>query len=231
VLEAGVHILPLLGGCAIGSFLGGAISSRNNNTGYTLVGASTLQLMGIGLMLTVPAENTSASQYGYQAIFGLGVGLSFSAATIMTNLVASEESERASAQGAVAQARVLGGCIGLSICTVTLNAHINRYLGEELDKEQLDNLLRSPLSGLRLPPDLRELIRHVYANAFREELKVMTGVCAAMVVFSLLALERSPAPLERLTLLAKDDALRRGSDSGTELTDVGRGDLESAQGY
>jgi hypothetical protein len=232
VLQAGVHILPLLGGCAVGSFLGGAISSKSNNTGYTLVGASSMQLLGVGLMLTASAENdTAAKQYGFQAIFGLGVGLSFSAATIMTNLVASEESERASAQGAVAQARVLGGCIGLSTCTVILNAHVNRYLEEELDKDQLDQLLRSPLSGLHLPPNLREMVRRVYANAFREELKVMTGVCAAMVVFSLLTLERRPAPLERLTVQAiKDDqALRRGSDSGTELTDMGREDLEGAR--
>lgn len=206
----------------MGSFLGGAISSRSNNTGYTLVGASALQLLGIGLMLTLSAENdTAARQYGFQIVFGLGVGLSFSAATIMTNLVASEESERASAQGAVAQARVLGGCIGLSICTVILNVHINKYLEEELSQEQYDQLLRSPLSGLQLPPDLRELVRHVYANAFRDELKVMTGVCAAMVVFSLLTLEKTPASLERLTVQAKDDD-RRGSDSGTELTDLGR---------
>ncbi|KAK0387804.1 hypothetical protein NLU13_4049 [Sarocladium strictum] len=228
VLQAGVQILPLLGSCAIGSFLGGAISSKSNNTGYTLVGASSLQLVGIGLMLTVsPESDKTASQYGFQAIFGLGVGLSLSAATIMTNLVASEESERASAQGAVAQARVLGGCVGLSICTVILNAHINQHLKAVLGTEQLDQLLRSPLSGLRLSPDLREMVKHVYANAFRQELQVMTGVCAAMVVCSLFTLERNPAPLERLTVqVVKDNDLRRGSDSGTELTDMGHGNPE-----
>ncbi|KAH8169953.1 major facilitator superfamily protein [Sarocladium implicatum] len=228
VLQAGVHILPLLGGCAIGSFLGGAISSKANNTGFTLVGASALQLLGIGMMLTLPSESgPSAGHYGFQAIFGLGVGLSFSAATIMTNLVAGEESERASAQGAVAQARVLGGCIGLSICTIILNAQIQEHLGDGkvLSQSQLEDLLRSPLSGLRLPMEQRDLVKRVYANAFRDEVKVMTGVCAAMVLFSLFTLERNPAPLERMTVQLKNDqALRRGSDSGTELTDLGRED-------
>lgn len=231
VLQAGVHILPLLGGCAAGSFLGGAISSRTNNTGFTLVGASALQLLGIGMMLTIPSEaGPSASHYGFQTIFGLGVGLLFSAATIMTNLVAGEESERASAQGAVAQARVLGGCIGLSICTIILNVQIQENLGDGnvLSQKQLADLLRSPLSGLRLPAEQRTLVKRVYANAFRDELKVMTGVCAAMVLFSLLTLERNPAPLARMTVQLKgDQALRRGSDSGTELTDIGRDDQEN----
>ena len=72
---AGVHILPLLGACAVGSFLGGAFSS-SANTSYTLVGASCLQLLGVGLMTTITGARTSeAAQYGYQAIFGLGVSL------------------------------------------------------------------------------------------------------------------------------------------------------------
>lgn len=225
---AGVHILPLLGGCAVGSFLGGAISSKRNNTSITLVAASCLQLLGAGLMTSVTAEEGSeASEYGYQAICGLGVGLSFSAATIMTNILAAEKTERASAQGAVAQMRVLGGCIGLSLCTVLFNAQVNHYLHGHLTAEQLDMIHRSPLSGLQLPVDLRDLVKTVYRDAFAEEIKVMVLVCAVMVLVSLFTLERKPMPLERLVGLPKGDAesSRRGSDSGTELNDVGRQQL------
>lgn len=223
MLVAGLHILPLLGGCAVGSFLGGAISSRQNNTSYTLVGASGLQLLGVGLMTMISGTDASApAQYVYQAIFGLGVGLSFSAATILTNIIAAEQHERASAQGAVAQARVLGGCIGLSICTVLFNVHVNRYLKGHLTRAQLDTLHRSPLSGLRLPIDQKDLARTVYAGAFAEEIKVMAFVCAVMVVVSLFALERRPAPLERMTHRSKEpESSRRGSDSGTEMNDTG----------
>ncbi|PNY25087.1 MFS-type transporter [Tolypocladium capitatum] len=226
VLMAGVHIIPLLGACAVGSFLGGALSSRRNNTSYTLVGASCLQLLGVGLMTTIAGTHTSeAAQYGYQAIFGLGVGLSFSAATIMTNILAAEPSVRASAQGAVAQARVLGGCIGLSICTVLFNVHVNRHLGNDLTAEQLDKLHRSPLSGLQLPDDLRDLVKAVYVGAFGEEIQVMGLACAVMVVVSLFTLERHPTPLTQLTAPApavKDEtsSFRRGSDSETEINTI-----------
>ncbi|POR33283.1 Putative MFS-type transporter C16A3.17c [Tolypocladium paradoxum] len=225
VLMAGVHILPLLGTCAVGSFLGGAFSSKRNNTSYTLVGASCLQLLGVGLMTTITGAHTSqAAQYGYQAIFGLGVGLSFSAATIMTGVLAAETSVRASAQGAVAQARVLGGCIGLSICTVLFNVHVNRHLGNDLTEEQLDKLHRSPLSGLQLPEDLRDLVKAVYVGAFGEEIQVMGLACAVMVVVSLFTLERHPTPLTKLTAPAsatKDEtSFPRGSDSETETNTI-----------
>ncbi|KAF5027260.1 hypothetical protein F66182_633 [Fusarium sp. NRRL 66182] len=222
VLEAGKCILPMLGACAIGSFLGGAISSRRNNTSLTLLGASCLQLLGVGLMsmLTKPDSYVKA-QYVFQAIFGLGVGLSFSAATIMTSILAAERSELASAQGAVAQARVLGGCIGLAVCTIIFNSHVNQYLQPQLTQAQLDSLHRSPLASLQLPEDLQLLVKKVYASAFAEEIKVMMLVCAVMVLISLFALERRPAPLERLTSFPKDEfSSRRGSDSTTEMTDM-----------
>lgn len=222
VIMAGIHILPLLSACAIGSFLGGAISSRRNNTSLTLVVSSCLQLLGVGLMsMLTGVDSSSAAHYGFQLIFGLGVGLSFSAATIMTNIITAERTELAAAQGAVSQARVLGGCIGLSICTVIFNDHVNKYLGDRLTPDQLSALHRSPLASLRFPEDLRTLVQSVYAGAHVEQIKVMIIVCAIMVVISIFTLERQPTPLERLTSLSKEeDQSRRGSDSGTEMNDL-----------
>lgn len=220
---AGVHILPLLGACAFGSFLGGTLSSKKNNTSYTMVAASCFQLLGIGLMTIMSdGKSSMAAQYAFQAIFGLGVGLCFSGATIMTNILAAEDHERASAQGAVAQARVLGGCIGLSICTVIFNLHVNRYLESHVTPEQLEELHRSPLSGLQLPVNLREMVKSVYSGAFGEEIKVMAFVCAVMVVISLFTLEKHPPPLEILTAnhAREQTHSRRESESDTELNDV-----------
>ncbi|PHH65204.1 hypothetical protein CDD81_3063 [Ophiocordyceps australis] len=229
VLMAGVHILPLLGTCAAGSFLGGALSSKRNNTSYTLVGASCLQLLGVGLMTTLSGSKAShAAQYGFQAIFGLGVGLSFSAATIMTNIFSAELGVRASAQGAVAQARVLGGCLGLSICTAVFNMHVNQKLGAELTSDQLDTLHRSPLSGLQMPQRLRDLVKDVYVGAFGNEIQVMGLVCAFMVIISLFTLERNPTPLSQMTaspMVEKESAssFRGRSDSDTDVNTISSG--------
>lgn len=217
---AGVHILPLLGGCALGSFLAGAVSSQQNNTSYTLIVGSCLQLLGVGLMIIAP-EVKRELQYLFQAIFGLGVGLCLSAATIMTNLVAPQQHERASAQGAVAQARVLGGCLGLSICTVVFNLHVNEFLEEHLSEQQLEQIHRSPLAGLQLPVDVRQAVRTVYAGAFTEEIRLMVVVCAIMVVVSLFTLEKHPLPIERLKSMPKaPSTCHRDSDCGTELHEI-----------
>lgn len=227
VLKAGLHILPMLVTCAVGSFLGGAISAKRNYTSFTLVAASCLQLLGVGLMTMPIGSNTSPNvQYGFQAIFGLGVGLSFSAATILTNIIASDQSQRATAQGAVAQARVLGGCFGLAICTVIFNAHVNGDLKDHLKAEDLASLYRSPLASLHLPNGVQELVKKVYVEAFADEIRMMMAVCAVMVAISLLTLQRHPAPLERLTGVSDEVAIpsRLGGDAVMETQDMTRVD-------
>ncbi|OAQ94129.1 MFS multidrug transporter [Purpureocillium lilacinum] len=220
VLMAGVHLLPLLVGCALGSFIGGAVSSKRNNTGFTLVGSACFQLLGVGLLTTVTtSDSRQAAQYGYQAIFGLGVGMSFSAATIMTSILAADPSVRASAQGAIAQARVFGGCIGLAICTVMFNDHVNSDLGDILTPSQIDDLLRSPLSSLRLPEDLRKKVTSAYVAAFGQEVQVMMVVCAAMVIVSLFTLERHPTPLENRTAAVRLSPSAKGRNSSTRSSD------------
>jgi hypothetical protein len=86
---AGIHLLPLLGAVAFGSGLGGIVSSRRNNTFWTLLVASSLVLISCGLMSNLSADfKISGSIDGYQVILGLGVGLTFSSITVMTVLEA-----------------------------------------------------------------------------------------------------------------------------------------------
>lgn len=196
---AGVHILPLLAACAFGSFLGGAVSSKSNKTSYTLIAASLLQLLGTSLLsLSSSGSFPSASQYVFQVIFGLGVGLSLSTSTILTSLVATGDHERAAAQGAVAQARVLGGCLGLSTYTIIYNSRLGSFLGDTLTSKQLAELRRFPVSETRLPASILELVQAIHAVAYTEEFKVMAMVCIPMVAISLFTLESSPASLALL---------------------------------
>lgn len=85
--EAGTQMLALLLFSALGAGLGGAISSRRNIAWYILVTALALQLLGLGLLSTLPASGpVTVRQYGYQAILGLGFGLSLSSLVIMARV-------------------------------------------------------------------------------------------------------------------------------------------------
>ena len=85
-VTAGLRLLPLLAGSAIGTSLAGGLSSRRNLTAYTLVVPSALQIVGYGLM-TTPSPLTGAPDavYGYQILLGVGFGAHI--ASTMLNVV------------------------------------------------------------------------------------------------------------------------------------------------
>ena len=106
---AGVHLLPLLismafgktlsaaatlfwPNSAAGSFVGGVVSSKKNNTSPTLISAGCFTLLGCGLLSTLGGgKEFYKPTYGYQVILGLGVGLTFSSVTVLTNINSKSE--------------------------------------------------------------------------------------------------------------------------------------------
>ncbi|KAI1870707.1 uncharacterized protein JN550_004853 [Neoarthrinium moseri] len=194
-LMGGLHLLPMLGACAFGSFLAGALSSKRNNTSLTLITASCLQLLGIGLLSTLSDAFTAIdAQYGYQAIIGLGVGLSFAATTILTS-VRSEAEDLAVAQGAVAQSRIFGGAVGIAICMIIFNNQVQNDLGARLGPEDLSALRHNPVVSTYFPVDTQLLIRETYARAFTSDVRLLIGASSLGLVASLFAFELHPPPM------------------------------------
>lgn len=186
---AGVHLLPMLGACASGSFVAGIITKKLNRAGETLIAGTVLQVLAACLLyLSSDSETNIRSIFGFTAIYGLGAGLVFAAGTIMT-IIEAHNDDLASAQGVVSQARVLGGAIGLAVCTIIFNSMAQSQLGGgELTPEELDELHRSPMALLNLPtPELRDLVRAVYTAAFQSQMLSMLCVAAAGVAASLFA--------------------------------------------
>ncbi|KAH8692258.1 putative MFS multidrug transporter [Talaromyces proteolyticus] len=181
-LMAGVHLLPLLCSMALGGGVGGAVSTRKNLTSHTLIFATCLILLGCGLMSTVSDTLTlNKAIYGYQFILGLGTGLTFSSVTMMANL-ANKPENIAAAQGAISQARIFGGSIGLSIATIVLNHKINTELAGILTPFQLHNLEQSLTTIAELSPSDRAAVTRVYAASFGTQMRICTYLSAAGVI-------------------------------------------------
>ena len=86
-LGAGVRLIPLLCASAVGSTGNGLMCARKNLSFYSLLGANCFLLLGSGLLSSVPhGENIDPAIYGYQVIFGLGVGGTLSATTITAGI-------------------------------------------------------------------------------------------------------------------------------------------------
>ncbi|KKF93399.1 putative transporter C3H1.06c [Ceratocystis platani] len=163
-------------------------------------------LLGLGLMTTFSTANADVKpQYAFQAIIGLGVGMCFGSSTIIAALQIRNE-DLASAQGAVAQARVLGGCFGLVMLTIVSH------------KASTDNALLN----LELEPstEIPQVSKDAYAAAFARETHIMVYVAVAMVLLSLFAWERNPVAMSVLAAHQHKD-IRNSTETATEMSDMG----------
>ncbi|KAL8730918.1 MAG: hypothetical protein Q9181_004490 [Wetmoreana brouardii] len=197
-IMAGVHLLPLLCAMAFGSFLGGAASSKKNFTSQTLIFAACLILLGCGLMSTLGGDREFYKPtYGYQLILGLGVGLTFSGGTLLTNINSKPE-DNAAAQGALAQARILGGSIGLSMATIVLNNKLNSNLAGVLDAAKIKSLKQSLDTMSDLSPVNQGLVVKVYKNSFNEQMRICTYLSAAALLAAIATYQRHPASVQAM---------------------------------
>ncbi|KAI1339355.1 major facilitator superfamily domain-containing protein [Xylariaceae sp. FL0016] len=219
-LYSGIHLLPMLGATAFGAFFAGAASRSRNNTSWTLMLAQAFQLLGVGLLSTFRDVTTEIkSQYGFQVILGLGIGLSLGAATIMAT-VQSTSSDLAVAQGVIAQARVLGGSIGIAVCSIIFNNKVESELTGVIDPSDLEALHHSPAITSYLPKEMQDRVRSVYALAFTKDIMVMIAVAAIGVVASFFAYEKRPPPMP--TTPRAKEAMGPDGHSDMELDELVR---------
>jgi hypothetical protein len=190
-----LHLLPLLGATAFGSFAAGIINKKKNLTAFTTIAGCAFQCLGLGLIYGTTSGSTSLSLIlGCTALYGLGVGLVFAGVTMMTT-VEARNIDLAVAQGAVAQARVLGGCIGLTVGTLILNRLVQEQLSSILNPSQLDAIHRSPMAVLSLESEsLQSLVKSVYTQGFTSQMLglLVVSVIGLVTSFGTLLADRTP---------------------------------------
>ncbi|CAF9909471.1 hypothetical protein IMSHALPRED_008372 [Imshaugia aleurites] len=221
-VDAGVRMLPLLLVSACGAGIAGAIASKKNVSWHILVSSNALQVLGLGLMSSLPStEAVSKDQYGFQAILGMGFGLGLSSLIIVTR-VEVDDDDLAVAMGAITQVRVLGGVIGLAIAQAILTRSLDSKLGSFLSSQQITALLDSTGSISDFSPAQAKSTRQVYGDAFNLQMRIVTFIAAASVVSSLFAFRRHPVSL-------KDRAReQRERMMGAEAQEV---EMEHEQGH
>jgi hypothetical protein len=229
-IKSGLLLLPLMGAMAIGSALGGAMSSKKNLTFWTLNAASVFMLIGSGLMSTIPGTlSPAARQWGYEVILGLGLGLNLSTSTLMTSLQAEFEdyskyascyfhmrynvhslnilTDVAIAQGLTAQMRLFGGSTGVAVSFIVLNTKIQNNLGSVLSPEQLTDFYKSPAAILDFTTPEKILVRATYIESFAIDMRICIGIAAVSLLASLATYQRNPPSIkQRLDDLAKSQA-------------------------
>lgn len=98
--------------------------------------------------------------------------------------------------GSATQIRVLGGTIGLAICSVLLRSYVTSRTSELLTPDQQAAMLQSFQTVGRLAPELQVRIREVYADGYSQVMRVMLYFCIASLLSLLLLFERNPRRLQ-----------------------------------
>ncbi|KAK3294143.1 major facilitator superfamily transporter [Chaetomium fimeti] len=198
-VDAGIRMLPLLLSSPIATILASLLLSKLRLPPlYVLLGGCGLQTLGVGLFSSLDSFNLEVPsfQYGYQVIMGCGFGLNLSTVLMMVPLVVTQK-DMPVTMGAATQIRVLGGTIGLAICSALLSNHVARETSELLSPGQQAALLESSQSILGLPLELQIQVRQVYAMGYSQQMRVMLYLCIASLVSLALLAEW---PLRRLRM-------------------------------
>lgn len=143
-------------------------------------------------------------------MLGFGTGLSFSASVLMTTLanssdnvgknitttpLAPENSTNtllASLQGAIGQARILGGSIALSLATIIFNHNIAIDLPGILSPTQLSSLQQSITTIFDLEPQQQIRVAEVFAKSFNNEMRLCMYLSVVALVVALLTWQKNP---------------------------------------
>lgn len=94
--------------------------------------------------------------------------------------------------GALTQVRVLGGTIGLAICSTVLKNHVRSRLlqssgsSSSITPGQLRNISDSLAVINTLPPDQQAAVRTAFAEGYNQQMRVMTVFSGVALLTSLL---------------------------------------------
>ncbi|TGO32563.1 hypothetical protein BHYA_0306g00060 [Botrytis hyacinthi] len=120
---------------------------------YLLFCGTAIQVLGVGLLLTVPASGIVLGQiHFFEALIAFGIGSSF-AIPLVLNPHCIERQYIATVSGAVIQFPMTGSTLGLASVTTALNNHLSGRLPKILDNTQLKSVLSSTaaISSLEEP--------------------------------------------------------------------------------
>ncbi|KAG6000693.1 hypothetical protein E4U21_005107 [Claviceps maximensis] len=215
-LLAGVMLLPMLAAVAVGSIVSGAVNSRKSMIVESLLAGSCLMLLGCGLLTTLSTkELDTAKLLGLITFCGLGFGLTVSSST----LIAARDVPRrdyASAQGILAQLRILGGSLGIAASTAILRNEMNGAASFSYPSSS-SHVSRAEQAAV-LDNEARRHVKESYAQAFHTDMIVATIISGLAVAFTLVALllQQKQSRMRRETSSSSSPAGEKSPSAGDD---------------
>lgn len=93
-VPASLSVLPLLLTSPVATAASGILTSTFNvPPTYLIIVGAVIQVIGVGLAIKIPLVGTkiSAQQYGFEAVMGVGFGLTLSTVLVLAQLIVRKE--------------------------------------------------------------------------------------------------------------------------------------------
>lgn len=178
--DAGLLLVPLMGGLLLASVLAGRSVSRTGRYRRFPIAGGVLLLVGMALLGTLDSSSSRVESGAYMVLVGVGLGL-----TMQIVVLATQNAVRAAdlgvATASINFSRSIGGSVGVAVFGALLNARIASSVagGRVLGGEQLGSL----------PGGARQAYLDGFAGAMSGTFAWAVPVAAVGLVLALLVRE------------------------------------------
>ncbi len=121
----------------------------------------------------------------------------------------------AAAQGALSQARIFGGSVGLAMATTVLNNRLRTGLSGVLTEDQITSLEKSLTTLRDLSPFEQGQVAQLYADGFNAQMRICTYLSVVGVIAAIATYQRTPATIAAMKE-KQEAASFESSKPGTE---------------
>ncbi|KAH8886999.1 drug resistance transporter EmrB/QacA subfamily [Thozetella sp. PMI_491] len=193
-VDAGLALLPLLLTSPFATALSAYLTTNMKVPPfYLILFSAVLQLLGVGLMCSLPTETTSvpAAQYGFEVLMGIGFGMGLTTVLTFARIVVTKK-DTAVMMGALTQVRVLSGTISLAICATILNNHLSPQLLSIVTPAQAQKISESLATINDLTPDQQVAVKHLFSEGYGKQNIFLTALTAIAFITAVCLWERHP---------------------------------------
>ncbi|QKX63091.1 uncharacterized protein TRUGW13939_10259 [Talaromyces rugulosus] len=192
--HAGIALFPLLLCSPLATLVSGyATSNVRVPPVYLVISGAVIQLVGVALTCSLPSHSPQfpPQQYVFEAIMGIGFGLTLTTILTLVPLVA-DSNDLPVTMGALSQVRILGGTLGLAVSATVLDSQISQTLKALRDPETLQAITDSFTAIDLLSLTDQQAVRVAFSEGFNKQSIVLAAFSAAALICSMFLWEESP---------------------------------------
>lgn len=182
--EAGLQLLPLMGGLLITSIASGRIISRTGRYRLFPIVGTLLATVGMGLMTTLTLNSPLWQIYLYACVLGMGMGM------VMQVLVLAVQNSVTPdrigvATSSVTLFRSVGGSMGVALFGAMFSHVLKSGLTTLVEKGDVLPAALDPVAVHHLPHDVQQAYLQVFSEAVHAAFQMAAGVMLLAFILSL----------------------------------------------